>query len=490
MKKLLLILAGLMLIFSLAACSQDNEGAMPEEETQTEGTITIKVVNKDDTTTNPVSVTYFESLEQALKEDEGLDVKFELIDLTQGNYAERLNLLLGGGNIPDLIYFQGGDLQVSQQGVLEDLTPYIENSTYLKDIMEPHNIERVKNYPYLLWVKPLAQRTPVIRADWFNELETSSALMDNPTVETYFEFFKEVVEKKPGGSKPGYAITTAGDIGELDMIFNMAFGINQTWMEKADGTYEYSKISQNEKDKLEFYSKLYQEGLLDPQFVTKQWDTKEKAFYDGDAAVVVGTAGKVIDIYNGKMTQVNGAEAELVALPPAKGEYQGFGATDVIKESRGFAIFSQSPYKDTVFQILDYMASPNGQMLDRLGFEGEHYNIVDGEIELTEKYYNEWFARFWEPSAFEPEMELKTPLLGETAERSLELLQEFYTEDNIFLIPDQYVTNWDAMNNLYVEFATDIVSGKIGIDAFDTFVEEWKRAGGDQITEYANEYLN
>ena len=33
-------------------------------------------------------------------------------------------------------------------------------------------------------------------------------------------------------------------------------------------------------------------------------------------------------------------------------------------------------------------------MLDRLGFEDEHYKVVDGKIELNEKYYSEWYARF------------------------------------------------------------------------------------------------
>lgn len=40
--------------------------------------------------------------------------------------------MLLGGDIPDLIYFQGGDEQMAEQNLLEDLTPYIENSAYIK----------------------------------------------------------------------------------------------------------------------------------------------------------------------------------------------------------------------------------------------------------------------------------------------------------------------------------------------------------------------
>jgi putative aldouronate transport system substrate-binding protein len=491
----------MILVFGLmAACSPSNETseepnqeATTNEESKNEASsepTTIRVVLKDDNNSNPVSIAYFDAIEKGLKEDENINVNFELVDLPQGNYAEKLTLLLYSGDIPDMIYFQGGDQAIAQQDLLEDLRPYIDESKYLKDIIQPYNEKRLDNYPYLLWIKPLSPKVPVVRKDWFEQMETSSALMENPTVENYHAFFKELVEKQPGGSgKPSYAFTVAGNMGEINYTFDKAFGLNKTWLKKDDGTYEYAKVSQSEKEKLAFYHKLYSEGLLDPQYITKQWDTKEKAFYDGEVGVIPGTAGKVIDIYNGKMMQVNGVESEVVVLPPAKGEYQGFGATDVTKESRGLAISSQSEHKDLVFQILDYLASPQGQMIDRLGFEEEHYNIVDGKIELTEKYYGEWFARFWEPVEFKTEIPLNTPLLSEPALKSQQLAQEYYSEDNNFIIPEEYTANWDAMENLYKEFSTDVITGKRPISDFDTFVKEWYSAGGDQLTDYANENL-
>ncbi|SIB56480.1 Bacterial extracellular solute-binding protein [Mycobacteroides abscessus subsp. abscessus] len=238
----------------------------------------------------------------------------------------------------------------------------------------------------------------------------------------------------------------------------MAFGLNQTWLKEGNG-YIYSKVSDKEKEKLEFYNKLYEEGLLDQQYLTKQWDTKEKAFYDGETAVI------------------------------AKGEDQGFTATDITKESRGLAISSQSKHKDAAFEVLDYLASDKGQLLDRIGFEGEHYNVTDSGIELTDKYYSEWYARFWEPAEFNTEKPLKTPLLSEPAQKSRDLANEFYKEDNSFILPEQYISNWDAMENLYKEYATDIITGKRPVTDFDKFVDEWNQAGGKEITNYANENI-
>lgn len=486
MKKALFVLFSLLLVF-VSACSSQNSVDGDGEKSE-DGSVTLKVVYKDEGPSNPVAKTYFDNLSEALKEDADLDVSFELVEMPQGNYAEKLNLLLMSGDIPDIIYFQGGDQQIAEQDLLEDLTPYIEKSDNIKSIMQEHNKKRIENYPYLLWVKPLDSKTPVIRSDWFEKTASSEELMKDPSIDNYYNFFKELVENPPGGDKPSHAITVAGDITELDYIFNMAFGISQTWLKDGD-KYIYSKVSDMEKEKLAFYHKLYDEGLLDPQYLTKEWDTKEKAFYDGESAVIVGTNGKVVDIYNGKMMQVNGEEAKLQVLPPAKGEDQGYTATDITKESRGIAISSQSEHKDTAFKVLDYLASEEGQMLDRLGFEGEHYNIEDNEIALTEKYYSEWYARFWEPEEFNTDMKLKTPLLSEPAQKSRDLVNEYYKEDNNFIIPEQYVANWDAMENLYKEYATDIITGKRPISDFDKFVSEWKQSGGDDLTGYANDTL-
>lgn len=497
MKKFLLLLLTVLFVGLLVGCNSDEAGTNEENNTDENGTnnegednttngekATIKVVYKDDGPSNPVAVQYYEKLAEKLKEDKGLNVEFELVEVAQGNYAEKLTLLLNTGEIPDLIYFQGGDQQIANQDLLVDLTPYIEKSEYLKDILQPHNKARLENYPYLLWVKPLGQKVPVVRSDWFNEMSASETLQKNPTPENYKSFLKELVDS----GKADYGTTVSGDIVELNFTFDMAFGINKTWLETDDG-YVFSKVSPQEKEKLGFYRDLYANGLLDPEYLTKQWDTKEDAFYSGQAGVIAGTNGKVVDFYNSRVKEVNGDQAELTILPPAKGEYQGFGATDITKETRGLAISAVSEHKDLVFEILDYLASPEGQMLDRLGFEGEHYNVENGEIKLTDKYYAEWYARYWEPLEVDLGMPISadTPMLSEPATTSQQMVNDYFAEDNAFLIPEEYVAKWDAMENLYKEYSADIITGKKPLDAFDDFVDEWYDAGGEELTKLAND---
>lgn len=450
--------------------------------------VKIRLVMKDELPSDPIVINYYDLLEKGLAR-EGIKVEIELIEMPAGNYAEKLNLMLLSGDIPDIIYFQGGDKQIADQGLLEDLTPYIESSKYIKPILGPHNIKRMENYPYLLWIKPLTAKVPVIRKDWFNQMETSAALTENPSIDNYYAFLKELKDQDlDRKGNPTYGVTVAGKMIELDSIFDQAFGNTSTWLKNENGQFIYCRVTNNEKEKLAFYHKLYAEGILDPAYLTKKWDTKEKVFYENQVGVISGTAGKVIDIYDGKMKKANGDEASLMVLPPAIGKAQGYTPVDVSKESRGIAISVLSKHKDIAFKILDFLASPQGQMIDRLGFENEHYQVEDGKIYLTEKS-QQWFARFWEPLAFEAVRPLATPLLGEAAADSLNRVSYYYTEDINILIPEEYVAKWDAMVNLYKEYSSDIITGKRPLADFDQFVAAWYKAGGEEITKYANKIL-
>lgn len=484
MKKSIALILVIISTLSLVACKPKTSDTV-EKNNSTEP-VTVRMVMKDVSPKDPINQKYIGLIETAMA-TEGTKVKIELVEMPSGNYAEKLNLMLLGKDIPDIIYFQGGDLQISQQGLLEDLTPYIEKSKYIKPNLEPQNKMRLANYPYLLWIKPLGSKVPVMRSDWFDKLSTSKNLMEDPTIDNYYAFLKQLKESNLGGQgSPAYALTVAGSVLEMDEIFDQAFGNSSTWIKDENGKYIYNKVSSNEKEKLTFYNKLYKDGILDPEYLTKKWDTKEKAFYDNQAAIIAGTAGKVIDIYEGKVKKANAVG--LTVLPAAKGKAQGYLPIDVSKESRGIAISSTSKNKDVSFKILDFMASEKGQMIDRLGFEGEHYLIKDNKIQLTEKS-QEWYAKFWEPSKVALEKELEKPLLGTAGTKSLEDVNKLYTEDINFIIPEELSVQWDSITNLYKEYSADIITGKRPISDFDKFVVEWNKNGGEAITKHANEVL-
>ncbi|MCE5255962.1 MAG: extracellular solute-binding protein, partial [Spirochaetaceae bacterium] len=345
-----------------------------------------------DLDTDPNGAQFIQLIEKGMAA-EGNPVDIELVKVPAGNYAEKISLMIMSGDVPDLIYFQGGDDKIAMQGMLEDLQPYVEKSKYLKNVLDQHSKLRLESYPYLLWVAPPRVRTPVMRQDWFDSLPSAQAVAAKPSVDTYYALFKDLVQKK--GAKYAVSVTGATNgIEELDAVFDAAFGIKSTWIKGSDGKWVYSRVTPNEKEKLEFYAKLYREGLLDPEFLTKKWDTKEQVFYEGKAGLIMGVAPGSVDVYANKMMKTQGVD--IVALPPAAGKAQGLTPfVDVTKETRGFAISSTSKSKAAAFAVLDFMWSPEGLKIAKLGMPGVHYVEEPKKYVLTDKYsewYNGWFG--------------------------------------------------------------------------------------------------
>lgn len=445
-------------------------------------TTTLRLVSKDLLTTNPDDVKELAEIEAALKA-EGHDIKIETIDLPGGSsaYADALGVKLLSGDIPDIIYFQGGDQKMAEQGILEDLGPWIEKSKNMKAALWPHNVERLSHYPYLVYIYPPRAPQAVMRKDWLDKL----GLQPPTTVEEYEALFQAIhdADLDGDGTKGNtLGVTAFRNTAELDSIFNQAFGVTGTWMKNADGKWVSARVTDAEKAKTAFYADLVKKGLLDKEFVTNTFDVKEDKFYTGKAGVVFGSSPEVIDIYAGKMRQAHpGQDISLTLLPLPKGPGgQGLAALDVSKESRGWAISSLSKNKEEAFAVLDFMASKKGQDIDRMGFDGVHYKVADGKVTFTDQI-STWYARFFNAANWTP----PSPLLSPTAQAALDTIKAGFKPDNAFVWPSEYAAEVDATEQVYRSWMARLITGEASLDQWPQFVTEYNAAGGQRMADYA-----
>lgn len=445
--------------------------------------VTIRIVAKDLLDTNPDDVKLMQKYEEALKA-QGTDLKIQIVNLPASGYADKLSAMLLSGDIPDLIYFQGGDTTMSEQGILEDWNTWLPKTTYLKDALYPHNVARLQNYPYLLYVFPPRVSQPVMRADWLSK----TGLPAPRTVEDYTALFKAIKDGDFGGvgSAQTYGLTAPGSMDEVDSIFNQAFGAGTTWIKDETGGWISTRVSAQEKAKIAYYASLREQGLLDPEYITTKWDTKEDKFYSGRAGVIFSSSAENVDVYGGKMRQANpDANPALVLLSPPEGSGgQGLAAVDVSKESRGFAISALSEHKEAVVKFLDFVASPEGQAVERLGFEGEQHTSEGGTLKPTAKMAT-WYARFIAAANWK----MPEGFMSEAASQFLANVSQGYTPDNAFIWPADYATDLDSAQNVYKAWTYKFISGQAPMDQWDQFVSEWKAAGGDRLTDYARTVL-
>ncbi len=472
----LFLIIGFLSVF--LACNKDTQQDERKEAGlgSTDEPVVVKVLMKDmDPKLDDIKL--FKKTLEANLAKQGVYVSLDILESPAGRYQEVVPLAVRTGQIsPDLVYFQGGDIPLANEGYFTDLTPYIENSQYIPNIMQEHNKERLANYPYMIWLSPARVSVPVIRKDIFEQLSTGQELLKNPTIDNYYTFFDELKEKFQ-------MAFTADSIARLDSVFNSAFGITST-ITKEDGQWMYSEVSRGTKQKLDFYAKLFAEGLMDNELFTNTWDVAEAKFYDGNAGMMIGSAGAVINIYNNKMVSLYGNDAELVVLPPAKGQAFHYAAVDTSKETRGWTIHSDSQVKDVAFAILDYMASPEGRMIDLVGLEGMHYHITDNKVVKTEEALS-WWPKVWETvNNFQSEYPLAEPVLSTAGMDSLDKIATYYAADNNIMLPDMYLTNLDAMTVIYTDYLADVIRGNKTTDSFESFVAEWDSNGGTVVNEY------
>ncbi|MCI5955521.1 MAG: extracellular solute-binding protein [Clostridiales bacterium] len=480
MKKwLALLLAAMMLLGSTAAVAEIGTAEAP---------VPVSILIKDVAPDDADTIAVVEAVEKGMAA-QGNYVDITILEAPAGKYIEVVPLAFRTGEInPDLIFFQGNtDTPVIAEGLLEDLTPYVEASTNVKAVLGEHSKARLASSPYLLWLAPAKFSAPVMRADFLDKAPSKDAFLADPTPEAYAQLLKELMDA--GVVK--YGTTVDGGLARLDSIFNHAFGVTGTLMQQEDGSYIYSMVTEQEKNKLAFYAQLYKDGILDADYITKAWDTMEQAFYEGDCALIAGTAGDVIQVYNTKMVQTMGEAAELVALPPAKGIGQAYASSDVTKEERGFAINAtiEQNVKDAAFAILEYMASPEGRMIDKLGVEGKHYTINDGVVTFTEDWGSYWARFFPTVDGLPADLKLATPVLSTPAQDSLTLGAQFYANDINVIIPEDLQPQLAAVKSIYTEYANEIVRGVRPVEDFAEMVEKFNAAGGEQLNEYINSVL-
>ena len=441
--------------------------------------VTVRIVSKDLSADNELHQQYMQIGVEALKK-QGINIKLEIVELTGGqSYKEKLPLAIMSGNIPDIIYDQYGyDKVMSDQGILEDLTSYVAKSEHLQNAMWKHNKERLKNYPYLLRAHPPRIRIGTVRADWLNK----AGMSEPQNLDDYYKMLKAFSESDydGNGSKDTFGLTMTGNTKRCDWIFNPAFGLGATW-ENNNGDYSHRYISENQKEKFAFYNKLYEEGILDPEFITDKWDVMEDKYYSGKVGMICGSIGLTMNVYQGKMDNVQGSNTPILALkPPAN----AFAPIDASKEGRGYMISALSEVKDEAFAFLEYWASPEGLITEKLGLPGVHHTVSGGNYTLTDKHPTH------EPLFYEPNIPAPVETFVPAATQSFNYASDLVTFDNKFAYPEELQAQADNAENIYWEYSYKFISGEIPLSDFDAYVDTWLKSGGQDITDYANKILN
>lgn len=265
----------------------------------------------------------FQRLEKAT------DVHINWTNYTDDQFADKKSLLLASGDLPDAIFdaqFSDNDLlRYSSQGVIVPVENLIKkdmpnfekilkaNPQYKTMITAPDG--HIYSFP---WIEELGTGKNAIQAlddiPWINKKWLDELGLPMPT--TTDELEKDLLAFKNNSSKLGANVIPMSFMinhgGEDPAMILGAFGMgdnNDHYMVTEDKKVVYSTTQDGYKDGIKWMNKLQNEGLIDKEAFTQDWNTY----------AAKGKGNRYGLYFTWDKANISGASNDYVQLPPLKG---------------------------------------------------------------------------------------------------------------------------------------------------------------------------
>lgn len=330
----------------------------------------------------------------------GLKLVFQPIP--SADYAAKSQLWLATGQVPDLMLADVGSIRdYAHPSVLRPIMPLVEqHGPNLKKYLEAYPEVRkwaINGELYLFprrcyhWKRNAPM--PLIRKDWLDE--TGLPLPED------FDQLYEVLSELKKAHPEAVGWTARGGIKRLLMIaaYPMGSGLGG-WIRGKDtpyydeavdgGRWVYGPVHSEFKDVLEYFAKLYKDGLLDPDLPSTtddQWHEKNssnKGFFSMDNISFCVR-------WNLALREVD-AKATWLPFPTLRGK-KGRRQNDFGGFQGGWVIGANCKHPDRVVELLNWQLSPIGLDTTCWGIEGVHYSLKGPRPDTIEDYTMEAVGR-------------------------------------------------------------------------------------------------
>ncbi|NIK69607.1 extracellular solute-binding protein [Paenibacillus sp. BK720] len=314
-------------------------------------------------------------------------IKVEFVPIPRNDASDKVNVMMTSGDAPDIVFASTNVLTpygYAKDGGLLPLDSLIDQygpnlKTYLGDALDVGKVDGVQ-YSIPGRRVNTGKYENLIRKDWLDKL----GLPMPQTTEQVYETLKAFKEKDPG--------QTGGKVIPLGLSLTPASLEPIVWSFIQDGLTDEQRYTLSEnlgyplllpghKDAVKFLNKLYNEGLVSPDFAL---DKDEKQVFqdvmNGKVGMYSDNLGNAYADNPGiaKVLTQNVPGANLVPVDP----YTNNAGKHLKPEydPTGFFLMVPASSKRGVEAIkyLDWMAQPDVLLTLMNGIEGEDYTMVDG----------------------------------------------------------------------------------------------------------------
>ncbi len=507
MKKITAFLISIAMLASLVACTsapsestQENTGdtneSTAENTEQSDEVAPIEWLTTGDAGAAPMVEN--DRIVAEINEKFGIDLSVTIVP--EGS-VEKVNVAMATGDFPDIVTGSYGTAATQQwidDGVLLDIGTYRETMPNIDAWLSNYEWTAVDGKYYgipFITQFTTANALVMMRQDWLDAVG-----MEYPTT---IDEFTAVITAFTNGDPDGNGENDTfglSDVkpsaGSFNYIF-AAFGKEYGDFALDGETLIPSFEDQSFKDGILYLQQLWNDKILDPEFLLNDQAKLEEKFYQGQIGAASVPLFRHVSRHETNLQSISPEAGIAYGLPPASAD-GNFGNAVQGKTGMYTGIVSTSEAPDKAAAFIDFMISEEGTELVRLGIEGLHYTmdgdtIVYNEEERAADAFSAngwahplaWGSFYWPlESNFlpvtEPSYDRALESVELASEAQLENLVKFKTEADI-----QYGT---ACDDIYVQYLVDLIQGKMDVDqGIADLGAEWRAAGGDAILTAAQE---
>lgn len=457
----------------------------------------------------------------------GIKLSFDWIVET-AQFEQKMNVSISSGSLPDIFPVTASQLQQLVEGnKLADLTKVFDEyaSDMTKTLVNQDGGIGMKSATFkgkLMAIPapgPLTDQSHLVwvRTDWLTKLN----LPEPKTLADLLKISEAFTKNDPDGNRKDDTVGLIADNTVFDTLrgfFNINHAYPGIWMKDQSGQLVSGIIQPEVKTALAQLQKMYKDGQLDREFGVKDLTKTFETIASGKAGIVIGSMAYPLAVL--QRTKENDPNAEWKPFPLPSSDDKPVRIELNPTVGLFYAANENTKHPEALIKLLNMFiekmwgatADP-GTFHKSEGVEMFKYPpVIISKVKKNLEGYRALKHAFETKDISKLDVEQKTNydsivkfkdgdasqwgynmVFGEGGSQSV---IDSYDQNGMFIYNEfigaatpTMVQKGATLNKLVLETFTKIIMGDEPVDQFDTFVEQWKKLGGDSITREVNESM-
>ena len=447
--------------------------------------------------------------------EKALGVKIEFEIPPSASYNERTQIMLAGGDYPQLVLFNDTNdkiyIDAVNSGAVLPIGKYVAASPNLQkysykvswDAMKVKGDGEIYGMPRTSIARADGF---IVRRDWLNKVGLGS-IKDGEavTLDQFTEILRRFSKNDPDGNGKndtyGFAQAAGGD-GSLPVIGQVEWAFDLTgWRQYSDEAAKYldpkfSRNKDNYKRAIEYSAALWKEGLFDPDFPVVKREASIQRFKQGITGVIGEFAGWIPQYVDDiKKLDPSVELGYIVGIKNSKGVVQGGSFGTGTWGVWGVMNSAKKPEK--VVALVDWLLGDQGWEYLKYGVEGVTFKTENG-VRVPTADYNKWNSVGWnrrfvrrndDPDFFIPLNMTEANKVKIKAYIATCIQQASFSMDRGYRPPVANDPRLIDYNKKWLEGISKMVVGADSTAGFGALLDGWYKNGGDEYVKQMNEFI-